>query len=259
MLEKRSSNFIDSPQPLSRDIPSHHAQPNGFNKIVSIGYGKNKSHRLPICHYSLQINIIGLSTTGLTSGIGLAALGHKVIAVDHDQRKINALNQGSISFTDSKLNPLLKQVRRLNNLVGSTDLHHAILNTDITMVCIGDKDLEKKTPISLNIISVIEQISATLSSKREFHTIVMCQSMINTQLKQFIGTKIEKDTGKTLGKDFGLCFLPVTLKDNQALDDFYSLSDMTIMASDIRSETLIDKLLDGFKNKIKYSRYVKVA
>jgi UDP-glucose 6-dehydrogenase len=230
----------------------------GLNKIVAVGYDQNKSQRLPISRYSLKINVVGLGTTGVVSGIGLAALGHKVIAVDHDQRKVNALNQGRVSCVDSKLKALLINVRRLNNLVASCDLHHAILSTDLTLVCLGSNRFQKTTDDSDNMASIVEQISATLRSKRDFHLIAVCQSTKQADTQNFIGTAIEMSTGKTLGKDFGLCFVPLVISEHQPLSDFYALPNMTITASDTRSEVLAGKLFDGFNHKIKYARYIKI-
>jgi UDP-glucose 6-dehydrogenase len=181
-----------------------------------------------------------------------------VIAVDHDHRKVNALNQGRVSCVDSKLKALLTQVRRLNNLVASCDLHHAILSTDLTMICLGNSSIQETKSDSENMTSVVEQISATLRSKRDFHLIVVCQPTTRTDIQNFIGTDIEHSTGKTLGKDFGLCFIPLVLSETQALSDFYALPNMTVTASDKRSESLLGKLFNGFNHKIKYVRYLKM-
>ena len=178
-------------------------------------------------------------------------MGHKVIAVDIDQRKVNALNQGRVSCVESKLKALLKQERRLNNLFASLDLHHAILNTDLSMVRIGSSCLQKATVDSYNMTTIIENISTTLRTKQGFHLIIFCQSTSRADIQNFIGTDIEQSTGKILGKDSGLCFVPMVFSEHQALSDFYSLPNMTITASDKRSEILVGKLFNGFNNKIR--------
>lgn len=257
MFEHISAYPTDHQYQILEHNQSFEPNISGLNKILAVGYDRNKSQRLPISRYSLHISVIGLCTTGTVSGIGLAALGHKVIAVDHNKRKVNALNQGQVASVDSKLKALLKQVHKLNNLVASCNLHDAILSTDVTMICANNNCLQKATEDSGNITSIVEQISSTLQSKRNFHLIVICQSVIRTGIQNFIGTYIEKSTGKTLGKDFGLCFVPLELSEHQALSDFYTLPNMNITASDTKSEKLIEKLFNGFNNKIKYTRYIK--
>lgn len=255
MLEQTSSNLASLQTQFNQPADNTNR---GLNKIVAIGYGQNKSQCLPTSRYSLKVSLLGLSNLGVTSSIGLAALGHKVLAVDHDQRKVNALNQGRVSSNDVKLKPLLKQVRRLNNLVASCDLHHSVLNTDLSLVCTEDCNLKATSNSMEKMTSIIGQVSATLSSKRDFHLIVICHAAIDTETQNLMGKDIELRTGKTLSKDFGLCFLPIKLRDDQALSDFYSLPNIKIDVSDRKSEELIDKLLDGFKGKPKYFRYSRV-
>lgn len=257
MLEQTSTYSADNLSQRVEHNQSTESDLYGLNKIIAVGYDQNKSLRLPISRYSLKVSVIGLSATGVASGIGLAALGHKVIAVDHVQRKVNALNQGRVSSTDLKLRALVKQVRRLNNVIASGDLHHAILSTELSLVCIGN-NYSDKTTYSDKMSTIVEQISATLQSKRDFHLIVICQPIASADMHNCIGSDIEKSTGKTLGKDFGLCFVPLVLKQHQELSDFYTLPNMTVTVSDSRSEILIGKLFNGFNNKIKYIRYIKM-
>lgn len=257
MLEHTSQSLYESKSPILAHNPSTQTDHYGLSKIVAISYGQNKKQRLPVSRYSLNINVVGLGTMGTVTGIGLAALGHKVIAIDHDQRKVNSINQGRISSTDLKLQALVKQVRRLNNLIASGDLHHAILNTELTMVCLRNNHIHNSFKTSDPITSVVAQISATLCSKRNFHLIVICHPTASVELQSCISTDIEKSTGKTLGRDFGLCFMPLVLREDQELTDFYALPNMTIAASDTKSERLVEKLFNGFNNKIKYVRYNK--
>lgn len=258
MLE-HSSFYPEDPE-LQKFQHSHSSktEPCGLNKIVAVGYDQNKSQRLPISRYSLKVNVVGLGTSGAVSAIGFAALGHKVIAVDHDQRKVNALNQGRVRSDDLKLKALVKQVRRLNNLVATSDLHNAILSTNLTMICMGNSVINDSVTAQDSMTSVIEQISATISSKRHFHLIIVCQPESYVDKKNSMGTDIEQSTGKILGKDFGLSFIPLKLNEKQALSDFYSLPNMTVTISDTKSESLVQKLFNGFTHKIKYVRYKKM-
>ena len=43
-----------------------------------------------------QIAILGLGYVGLTSAVGLAKLGHRVIGIDVDHNKADSLNAGRI-------------------------------------------------------------------------------------------------------------------------------------------------------------------
>jgi UDP-glucose 6-dehydrogenase len=160
-----------------------------------------------------------------------------VITVDHDQPKVSALNQGSVCSEDPKFKALLKQVHGLNNVVASRDLHHAISSTNLPMICLSNNCIQNTQSDSNNMTLIIEQISATLRSIRDFHLIIVCQPKVRADIQNCIGTDIEQSTGKTLGKDFDLCFVPLVLSKQQALNDFYALPNMTVTTSDSRSES----------------------
>jgi UDPglucose 6-dehydrogenase len=49
----------------------------------------------------MEIAIIGTGYVGLTTGACLAHIGHKVICVDNDERKIQMLKQGIIPIYES--------------------------------------------------------------------------------------------------------------------------------------------------------------
>lgn len=226
----------------------------GLNKIVSFGYGQNQIQSLPISRYALKISLMGLNEMGSVLAIALAALGHKVLAVDYDQRKINAINQSRVCTQDIKLQPLLKAVRRLNNLVATNDLYHTVLNSDLSILCADKGMLENNTAYPTKLAEACQQFSASLQRKPTFHTLMICRHS-NQQLdhKQ-IAKYIENQSGKKLGVEFGLCIVPIELGQEHALTDFYSKPAIRrIASSDKTSANLAEKLFDGFNIKIRHT------
>ncbi len=122
----------------------------GFNRIVSFGYAENDQHILPKSRSSKNISVLGLGHLGTVSAIGLAALAHKVIGIDHDQRKVNALIQGRACSKENGLQQLLTQVSRFNNLVATDDFFNAIRRTDVTLI---------KTFLDTRQLQGLEQLS----------------------------------------------------------------------------------------------------
>ena len=51
----------------------------------------------------MNVSIIGTGYVGLTTGACLAYLGHKVICVDADERKVKSLQAGKIPFYEPHL------------------------------------------------------------------------------------------------------------------------------------------------------------
>ena len=58
-----------------------------------------------------DIGVIGgAGYVGLVTGVGLAALGHKVISMDLDQSRIKMLQEGKSAVYEQGLEPILRQL-----------------------------------------------------------------------------------------------------------------------------------------------------
>ena len=75
-----------------------------------------------------MISIVGSGYVGLTTGVGLAMKGHKVICVDRDKEKVNMINSGKPPIYEDGLEEGLKNVLK-NNFEATTDLKYAISNS----------------------------------------------------------------------------------------------------------------------------------
>ncbi len=58
----------------------------------------------------MNIAIVGSGYVGLVTGVCLAHIGHKVVCVDIDLKKIQKLRQGKIPIYEPGLQPLLKKL-----------------------------------------------------------------------------------------------------------------------------------------------------
>ena len=78
------------------------------------------------------ISVIGLGVVGLTTAVGFALKGHKVIGIDIDPEKVRKINDGTCPIYEDGLNCALKEV----NLTVTTD-HRQTLNSEITFLVRG--------------------------------------------------------------------------------------------------------------------------
>ena len=84
----------------------------------------------------MKVSVIGTGYVGLVSGVCLAEKGHKVICVDSDQEKVNKINRGIPPIYERGLEELLKKNIH-NNLQATTDLHKALIETEISLIAVG--------------------------------------------------------------------------------------------------------------------------
>ena len=83
----------------------------------------------------MNVSILGTGYVGLTTGVCLAFLGHKVTCVDPDKRKIDALERGEVPFHEPHLAELIAQAR--HNLTFTTEYNTAIPNSQVVFIAVG--------------------------------------------------------------------------------------------------------------------------
>ena len=84
----------------------------------------------------MRISVIGCGYLGAVHAASMAALGHEVVGIDRDHRKVEALSRGEAPFFEPDLSELLEQGRSAGRTLFSTDFH-AIHDAQVHFVCVG--------------------------------------------------------------------------------------------------------------------------
>lgn len=85
----------------------------------------------------MKITIFGAGYVGLVTGASLANLGHSVLGVDTDQRKIQTLQNGSIPFYEPGLKELVARNREQKRLSFSTTIKEGVDFGEVLFICVG--------------------------------------------------------------------------------------------------------------------------
>lgn len=85
----------------------------------------------------MRISIFGLGYVGAVCAGCLSARGHEVIGVDVSSTKIDLINQGKSPIVEPGLEALLQQGRQTGRLSGTTDFKKAVLDSDVSFICVG--------------------------------------------------------------------------------------------------------------------------
>ncbi len=136
----------------------------------------------------MKIAIFGTGYVGLVTGSSLANLGHSVICVDIDQKKIENLQNGILPFYEPGLQELtLSQVKQ-ERLTFTTNAGQAINECEIIFNCVGTPS-DKDSNADLQYVwSVINTIKANATSPKIIinkstvppGTARECQELLNT-------------------------------------------------------------------------------
>src|SRR3954468_1932056 len=84
----------------------------------------------------MRLAIVGMGYVGLVTGVCLAELGHEVVCLDLDERKVEAVNRGEAPFFELGLDELLAR-NAGGRFRADTDLASAVRSADATMIAVG--------------------------------------------------------------------------------------------------------------------------
>lgn len=101
----------------------------------------------------MKITIFGAGYVGLVTGASLANLGHHILGVDTDSRKIAALQQGSLPFYEPGLKELVARNREQKRLSFSTNIREGVDFGEVLFICVG-------TPSKANGAANLEAVYA---------------------------------------------------------------------------------------------------
>ncbi|HWR64237.1 MAG TPA: UDP-glucose/GDP-mannose dehydrogenase family protein [Candidatus Thermoplasmatota archaeon] len=192
----------------------------------------------------MRLSIIGTGYVGLVTGACFAKLGHNVICVDIDPDKVQKINKSISPIYEQGLTSLLETYK--NNITATNDINSAIMNTDITFLCVGTPSM-KNGSIDLSYLKeATKQIATILKNKKTWHLIVIKSTVLPGTTQQIVLPLLEQYSGKKTGTDFGLAMNPEFLKEGVAIQDFLQPDRIVFGFYDERSRTTLQELYNNF-------------
>jgi len=193
----------------------------------------------------MRVAIVGTGYVGLVTAVGLAELGHTVVCIDVDERKVAALSRGEPPIFERGLEPLLR--RHLGTrLRATTDLFGAVQASEMTFICVGTPSRPDGS-IDLSFVQhAAEQVGAALATVTGFHAVVVKSTVVPGTSDQVVRPACERTSGKRAAVDFGVGVNPEFLTEGQAVDDFLR-PDRIVIGGDDGTVAALRDLYAGFE------------
>jgi GDP-mannose 6-dehydrogenase len=169
----------------------------------------------------MNVSVFGLGYVGCVSAACLARLGHKVIGCDVNPQKVQLINAGQSTIVEDEIGDIVRVSVAEKRLSATDDALATILNTEISLVCVGTPSNENG---SLNLDYVKAcciSIGESLARKTDYHVVVIRSTMLPGSIRETVVPALEKASGKVAGKDFGLCINPEFLREGSSVKDFH--------------------------------------
>jgi UDPglucose 6-dehydrogenase len=205
----------------------------------------------------MKVSVIGTGYVGLVSGVCLAEIGHEVICVDADAKKISLIQQGVAPIFERGLEPLL-QKHIGGRLQATTDLGRAVLDSELSLIAVGTPF--SGSEIDLRFIQqVSRQIGETLRQKNGYHVVVVKSTVVPGTTEKTVLPILEQTSGKKAGGDFGVGMNPEFLTEGEAVNDFMNPDRIVLGGIDDKTRERLEELYAGFEGVEKLKTNLKTA
>jgi len=195
----------------------------------------------------LKISVFGLGYVGCVSAACLAKVGYKVIGVDVNPIKVNLVNEGKSPIVEKDIGKILFDAVNSDRyapgkLVATTDTMRAVLESEISLICVGTPSHENGS-LKLDYVQrCAEEIGLGLAEKTDYHVVVARSTMLPGSVENVILNALEEASGKRAGADFGLAMNPEFLRESTSVYDFFHPPMTVIGQYDEKSGDQLEKL-----------------
>jgi GDP-mannose 6-dehydrogenase len=168
----------------------------------------------------MKISIFGLGYVGAVSLACLSRDGHQVIGVDIDQTKLDLIAAGKTPVVEEGMVDLMKNVAASGLVTVTTDTERAVLDSDISLVCVGTPSAANGSQDQSAILRLAEAMGRALAKKAEPHVVVFRSTLVPGTVEDVLRPIVEAHSGKKDGVDFHLCFQPEFLREGSSIRDY---------------------------------------
>ena len=193
----------------------------------------------------MNIAVFGMGYVGAVSAVCLARDGHELIGVDIDPDKLALLRQGQSPIVEEGIQELTQQVVDQGRLQVSDDVTEAISQTTLSFVCVGTPSRANGSQDMHAIEQVSAQIGTALARHDDYHVVVIRSTVRPGTVRERLLPILEQQSGKQVGKHFGLAFQPEFLREGSSIRD-YDNPPFTVIGAD--SERSVDKIRPVFSH-----------
>jgi len=199
---------------------------------------------------SRTVSIFGLGYVGTVTAACLAHKGNRVTGVDLSAAKVQAMDSGRSPIVEPAVADLIAECQKGCRLHATTDSQSAVLETEISFLCVGTPSMRNGKLDLGHIAPVCEEIGQALRKKDSFHLIVLRSTVLPGTAETIVVPTLEKASGKRMGKDFGVCVNPEFMREGTAVADFLEPSITIIGASEMAHSRILRELYSWVPGKV---------
>jgi GDP-mannose 6-dehydrogenase len=211
-----------------------------------------------------RIGIFGLGYVGTVSAACFAAQGHKVIGVDPDVTKVEAINAGRSPVIELGMDALVHKGVECGRLSATTDSRTTAIESDVLLVCVGTPSRRNGGLDLRHVLEVTRQIGEARRDEDDYYVVVYRSTLLPGTVEQQLIPLLAETSRQSPGVDFGVAVNPEFLREGTSIKDFYDPPRTVVGELDVRSGEAVARLYEDIpgplvRTSIKTAEMLKYA
>ncbi|MCK4595824.1 UDP-glucose/GDP-mannose dehydrogenase family protein [candidate division WOR-3 bacterium] len=183
----------------------------------------------------MDIGVIGCGYVGLVTGACLAELGHSVICVDSNERKIEMLKMLKPPIYEPGLSTLLEKNKE--RLTFTTKISDAVNGAPVIFIAVGTPSKGSGDADLSQVENVVSEIAGCMDSYR----LIVEKSTVPVQTGMKIKSVMEM---RVKGIPFDVASNPEFLREGTAIDDFLHPDRVIIGVETEKAKDILKKIYE---------------
>ena len=181
----------------------------------------------------MNLSVIGAGHVGLVTGVCFADLGHSVVVVDRDAKRIAGLKHGRTPYFEPRLDELVARGLRERRLHFTTSLKESITRSTLIFIAVGTPQKADGEADLTDVESVARAIAQHLSSYR----LIVEKSTVPVQTGQRLAHTIKTYLKRKC--PFDVASNPEFLREGTAIQDFMKPDRIVLGVESRRAKDLL--------------------
>lgn len=195
----------------------------------------------------MNIVIVGTGYVGLVSGACMAEIGHRVVCVDNDLKKVRMLKKGRMPIYEPGLEELVRRNVKAGRLSFSDSIAKSLDRTDAAFIAVGTPPRSDGSAD----LSYIENVAREIATHIRRYIVIVEKSTVPVETCEWIKKTVQRYNRKNV--PFDIVSNPEFLREGSAVQDFLKPDRIVVGAESEKARQIMRRVYEPLKSPILFT------
>jgi len=190
----------------------------------------------------MKVTVLGMGYVGCVTAAVFAREGYQVTGVETSDVKLALLARGESPVLEPGLAELVRRGYQAGHLTTTRDVAAAVAAADVIIICVGTPSAANGSLDSRTLELVADQIGAGIAERSGYPVVLLRSTALPGIIEDALVPRLERASGKQVGRGFGFVVNPEFLREGSAIDDFDNPQFTLLGTDDERSAAVARRL-----------------